>query len=184
MTSSFAINLKFTVRLFLQDLSFGICNLGPLLFNACICDLSYDIDDIDFASFADDKTPYFCLSDVISVLGQLKGGIDKTFDWFKKNILKGNADKYHLITSSKTPVGIEMANITVISGEKVKLLGIQIGNRLNFDYHISQLFKKAGKKIACSNSSFQIHGHFATEINYKYFYNVSVLILSFNLDVS
>ena len=147
MTSSFAINLKFTIRLFLQDLSFGICSLGPLLFNACICDLSYDIDDIDFASFADDKTPYFCLSDVISVLGQLKGGIDKTYDWFKKNILKGNADKYHLITSSKTPVGIEMANITVISEEKVKLLGIQIGNRLNFDYHISQLCKKAGKKL-------------------------------------
>ena len=84
MTSSFAINLKFTIRLFLQDLSFGICNLGPLLFNAylTLCDLSYDIDDIDFASFADDKTPYFCLSDMISVLGQLKGGIDKTFDWF------------------------------------------------------------------------------------------------------
>ena len=32
--------------------------LGPLLFNAYICDLFYDIDDPDFASFADDETPY------------------------------------------------------------------------------------------------------------------------------
>ena len=121
--------------------------LGPLLFNAYICDLFYDIDDLDFASFADDNTPYSCLSDMISVLGQLKGGIDKIFDWFKKNFLKGNADKCHLITSSKTPVGIEVANMTIMSEEKVKLLGIHIDNRLNFDYHISQLCKKAGKKL-------------------------------------
>ena len=56
--------------------------LGPLLFNAYICDLFYDIDDLDFASFADDNTPYSCLSDMISVLGRLKRGIDKIFDWF------------------------------------------------------------------------------------------------------
>ena len=118
-----------------------------LLFNAYICDLFYNIDDLDFASFADDNTPYSCLSDMISVLGQLKGGIDKIFDWFKKNFLKGNADKCHLITSSKTPVGIEVSNITIMSEEKVKLLGIYIDNRLNFDYHISQLCKKARKKL-------------------------------------
>ena len=45
---------------------------------------------------------------MISVLGQLKGGIDKIFDWFKKHFLKGHADKRCLITSSKTPVGIEV----------------------------------------------------------------------------
>ena len=59
--------------------------LGPLLFNAYICDPFYDIDDLDFASFANDNTPCSCLSDMISVLGQLKGGIDKISDWFKKN---------------------------------------------------------------------------------------------------
>ena len=45
-----------------------------------ICDLFYDIDDLDFANFAVDITPYSCLLDTISVLGQLKGGIDKIFD--------------------------------------------------------------------------------------------------------
>ena len=121
--------------------------LGPLLFNAYICDLFYDIGDLDFASFVDDNTPYSCLSDMISVLGQLKGGIDKIFDWFKKHFLKGNAAKCHLVTSSKTPVGIEVANMTIMSEEKVKLLGNHIDNGLNFDYHISQLCKKAEKKL-------------------------------------
>ena len=93
--------------------------LGPLLFNAYICDLFYDIDDLDFASFADDNTSYSCLSDMISVLGQLKRGIDKIFDWFKKKFLNGNAKKCHLITSSKTPVGIEVANMTIMSEETV-----------------------------------------------------------------
>ena len=37
--------------------------------------------------------------------------------------------------------------MTVMSEEKVKLLGIHKGNRLNFDYHISQLFKNAGEKL-------------------------------------
>ena len=42
-------------------------------------------------------------------------------------------------------MGIEVSNITIISEEKVKPLGIHIDNRLNFDYHISQFCKKAGK---------------------------------------
>ena len=71
-----------------------------------------------------------------SVLGQFKGGIDKIFDWFKITFLKGNADKCHLITSSKTSVEIEASNITIMGEEKVKLLGIYIDNKLNFDYHI------------------------------------------------
>ena len=68
---------------------------------------------------------------MISVLGQLKGSIDKISDWFVKSFLKGNPDKCHLITSSKTPVEIKVSNITVISEEKVKLLEIYIDNRLN-----------------------------------------------------
>ena len=52
---------------------------------------------------------------MISVLGQVKGSIDKIFDWFKKIFLKGNADKCHLITSSKAPVGIGVSDITIMS---------------------------------------------------------------------
>ena len=40
-----------------------------------------------------------------------------------------------------------MSNITIISEQKVKLLGIYIDNRLKFDYNNSQLCKKSGKKL-------------------------------------
>ena len=54
--------------------------LRAVLFKAYVSDHFYDIDYLDFASFADNHT---------SVLGRLKGGIDKIFDWFTKHFLKG-----------------------------------------------------------------------------------------------
>ena len=79
--------------------------LGSLLFNAYICDPSYDIDYPNFASFMM-TILYISVYQTCYVFGQLKGGTDKMFDWFfKKKILKENADKCNLITSSETPVG-------------------------------------------------------------------------------
>ena len=80
-------------------------------------------------------------------MDSLKEVLIKYLIGLKKKILKGNADRCNLITSSETPVGIEVSNITTMSEEKVKLLGIYIDNSLNFDYHISQLCKKTGKKL-------------------------------------
>ena len=48
----------------------------------------YDINDLDFESFADYDIPYYCLLDMISVLGHLYRGIDKIFDCFKKTFLR------------------------------------------------------------------------------------------------
>ena len=74
--------------------------LRPLLFNAYICDLFYEIQDLDFVNFTNDNTSYSCLSDTIPVLAQVEGSIGKIFDWFIKIFLKGNADKSHVNTSS------------------------------------------------------------------------------------
>ena len=55
-------------------------------------------------------------------------------------------------------VGIGVANMTIMSEEKVKLLGIHIDSRLNFDYHISQLCKKDGKKLLALTRVFKYMG--------------------------
>ena len=66
---------------------------------------------------------------------------------FQKNLLKANADKCHLIGSLKVLIDIQTSNIKVTSESKVKLLGIHIDSRLNCDYHVNQLCKKASKKL-------------------------------------
>ena len=43
-------------------------NLGPLLFNIFLFDLFFIMNDVEFASYADDNTPFFVgddLSDII-----------------------------------------------------------------------------------------------------------------------
>ena len=48
--------------------------LGPILFNAYICDLFFEVRDLECASFADDTTPYSCLPEMILILEKLEKG--------------------------------------------------------------------------------------------------------------
>ena len=68
------------------------------------------------------------------------------FHWFSKNHLVANAGKYHLLTSSKTPVDIYISNTEILNEERIKLLGVNLEGRLNFDFHVNTLLKKATKK--------------------------------------
>ena len=77
--------------------------LCPLLFNIFICDLFYEIQDVDVNNHADDNTPYACASDINIVLEKLEAGTYSLYKWFKQNYLKFNADKCHLVASSMTP---------------------------------------------------------------------------------
>ena len=61
---------------------------------------------------------------------------------FSENFLKANANKCHLISRSKVSLDIQISDIKVTSESRVKHLGIYIDNRLDFDYHVSQLCKK------------------------------------------
>ena len=116
--------------------------MGPFLLNADICDLFFEVRDLEYASFADDTTPHSYLPEMI-----LEKGIQSMFDWFSENFLKANTNKCHLTANSKVPADIQISNIKVTSESRVKFLGIHIDNRLNFDYHVSQLCKKASKKL-------------------------------------
>ena len=58
---------------------------------------------------------------------------------FHNNRLKSNAWKCNLIKSSTSPVEIQIENTIISSVKRVKLLGVPIDGRLDFDYHVSQI---------------------------------------------
>ena len=113
-----------------------------------ICDSYFDIRDLENASSADfNAAPYTCLPDMFPILKKLEKSIKSMFVWFSKSFLKANAEKCHLIASSKILVGTQISTIKATSESRVKLFGIYKDNRLNFDYHISLLYQKASKNL-------------------------------------
>ena len=72
---------------------------GPFLFNIYICDLFFDIIEIDIANYADDTTLYALDSKLENIVKLLKENADKLFDWFPNNHLKASPDKRHLLVN-------------------------------------------------------------------------------------
>ena len=107
-----------------------------------------DIDDIDIAGYADDSTPFIVENYIDNVIASLEQVSDALFNWFKNNPLKSNADKCHLLFSTNKPVGIEIGDYRIDNSECEKLLGVKIDVNLNFNDHISYLFKKASRKVS------------------------------------
>ena len=103
-------------------------------------------ENIDFAGYADDNTPYTYSSKIEDVPSNLQGASEKLFSWFSANHLVANAGKCHLLTSSNLPVDIRITNTKISNVERAKLLGVNIEGRLNFDYHVNTLIKKSNKK--------------------------------------
>ena len=83
-------------------------------------DLFFDLRDLEYASFADDNTPYTFLPEIILILEKHEKGIQNMFDWFSEKILKVNTDKYHLIASCKVSVSIKISDVKVTSSSRVK----------------------------------------------------------------
>ena len=95
---------------------------GPLLFNTYICDIFFETPaNIDFAGYADDNTKEYTLQIYSYTL--------------------------HLLTSSKTPIDIHISNTEILNEERVKLLGVNLEGRLDFDFHVNTPLKKQVKSI-------------------------------------
>ena len=78
----------------------------------------------DFASYADDNTPY-ALGDRMNDIKSLEDDSINLFKWFLDNQMKANSDKCHLITSKQSCINLKIGNINIENSACEKLLGVR-----------------------------------------------------------
>ena len=61
--------------------------------------------------------------------------------------MKSNPDKCHLLVSTSDNFSTRVGNFRIKNTKRKKLLRMQFENRLCFDYHLSEICKKASRKL-------------------------------------
>ena len=121
--------------------------LGPFLFNIFLCDVFRSCNGIDFASYADDNTPYCIDKTPEEVISQLEKSSKSIFEWFENNGMKANPDKCHLLLSNNENFEANINEKRISNTRFEKLLGVTFDNQLNFNHHISKICKTASNKL-------------------------------------
>ena len=122
--------------------------LGPLIFNIYLNDIFYFINENHLTNYADDNTPYETGKCLECVLKNLEDDAHILLKWFNDNYLKMNADKCHLLVPKHIDSVFLKLNGEIIKGEaSVKLLGLTVDSKLDFNEHVSNLCKKASQKL-------------------------------------
>ena len=67
--------------------------------------------------------------------------------WSDNNLIKSNADKYHLLVSYNEKVIIKIGSHEIANTKCKKLLCIHLDSGFSFDYHISEICKKTSRKV-------------------------------------
>ena len=103
-------------------------NLGPLLFNICLNNLLYPVENTDLCNSANDTTPDSSGFDLKEVMIDVEQDCFLLVQWFRDNYLTLNADKFHLLVSGHKYEAMYASVGDALLWEKnsVKLLGLII----------------------------------------------------------
>ena len=126
--------------------------LGPIFFNFYINDLFLFIKQATLYNYADDNTLAFLSKTFSNLIGVLEKEAGVALNWLKQNQMIANPEKFHasLIRKDQTNTSGENLIINgelIKSEETVKLLGIYLDYKLNFEKHISEICRKAASQL-------------------------------------
>ena len=122
--------------------------LGPILFIIFLYDLFYIYIDLDYASYADDTTSYFCRENYAEAIEFLERTINNIFAWLKNNGLVANSGKSHFLVSPYEKISLKILGSTVEYSPCEELLGITFYSEITFHKHMISLCSKANQKLS------------------------------------
>ena len=123
---------------------------GPLLFNIFINDFMLQLEDIcKVYNYADDNTLSFSHTDLNVIKAQLEHASEIAITWFSKNYMKANPSKFQAICFSKddNSFDLDICDFSIKTEKCVKLLGIELDNKLSFTQHVTNVCKKAARQV-------------------------------------
>ena len=126
--------------------------LGPVFFNLSINDLFFFSEKASMHNFADDNTLSAWGETVSKLIDTLESESNIAIDWFTKNEMIINPDKFQAIILDKkklnlTNIPFTVDNQTIKSVPSVELLGIHLDDKLNFNLHISNICRPAANQL-------------------------------------
>ena len=124
--------------------------LGSVLFNIFLNDILSTLKLSALFNFADDNTISTSPDNIDHLLLTLKHESELAVKWFTKNQIIVNPDKFQAIllqnsrnSKNYESVKLEIGSAKIETKNKANLLGITIDKKLNFEGHLSELYKKA-----------------------------------------
>ena len=122
------------------------------MFNLSINDLFFFIETASTHNFADDDTLSAWGETLSKLIGTLESESEIAIDWFTKNEMIINPDKFQSVILDKeksnlTNVPLTIDNQTIKRVPSVELLGIHLDDKLNFNLHISNICRSAAKQL-------------------------------------
>ena len=142
--------------------------LGPLLFNICMNDLVYAIENCKMIIYADDTKIYLSHSEPQVVEGGMNRDLESARLWFKENGMMPNPKKYQaLVLGNKgCDINFQCATETIPTSNEIKLLGVTMDK---FDAHVASVCRKVGGKVNALNRLQNILPCKAKELLYRTF---------------
>ena len=103
-------------------------------------------------NYADDNTLVHFSKTLPDLVKTLEEESNVSLDWLESNEMIANPEKFHALIVKKdrsdtSGIPFEMKDHNIQSKTDVKLLGIKLDNRLNFDPHIADVCKKAATQL-------------------------------------
>ena len=105
------------------------------------------MEDTHIASYADDHKSHVIADNIDGIIKSLEVASEILFKWFSDNLMKINADKRHLLVSTNKTLKIKIRNFDTTNKKSEKLIGIKFDHKFSFDNQISEICKKASRKI-------------------------------------